>query len=427
MNRELSVHELEPGMIPDRDLRSRNGRLLVPGGLSLSRDHIRALKIWGVTRVRIRDFSDLQASTETEDHAEQDVQQLPDPELLERAEKMILPRFSLSDLEQPAMKEIFSLAAKRLASRLGRDPEFTLPPQETQTRVHGEILFRKHQNRSRPSDPANLDISDLELSPLPQVTLRLQEALTDPKCSASTLAEIIEQDSDLSQRLLRLTNSSFYNLPIRINSITQAMTVIGLRQMSMMVLGMTVKSIFRGLGSGDLNMKKFWKHCMGCAIAARTLGGVRGGVNTERVFLAGLLHDIGRMVLMEKYPEEMRRAERKARQNRQLPHEAEALVLGTDHALVGGRLLAGWKFSLILEHAVKYHHQPSLSLHRRETALVHIADSLLHACSLEESRDDFVPPVDPETWEAVKLEPEVFALCMRRVDRVLSKKSAAAP
>ncbi|MFO7802145.1 MAG: HDOD domain-containing protein [Desulfovermiculus sp.] len=413
---QISVNKLEPGMIPAKELRYKNGRLLADKGVPLSREHIRALKIWGVSKVSIRDEADDQSKLEPESISKLD------PETQKRAKRLIRPRFVLNDLNHPAIQEIFDLSKHNLAQALTDDPQLTPAPiKRTQTRVHGEILFGKQQIEPEVIEPQTLDFNSLGLQPMPDVILQLQEALIDPKCSAITLAEIVDQNTGLSNRLLKLFNSSFFGLPRKIDSIMEAVTIMGTNQFTMIVLAQTFRSMFKEISPPSMDMKKFWRHSMACAVAARTLGKIKGGMNIERLFLAGLLHDIGRIILRDQFPELMRQAQKNTEQGRKPLHIAEAEIIGMSHAWAGGMLLAEWKFPILLEHAVRYHHQPSHSLHLVETAMVHIADVLVHAWAMDWKNPECVPPLNTNSWEALNLEPPVLSSCIHQMEHFFFK------
>ncbi len=393
MKRKINVHKLEPGMIPASDLLAGNGRLLVNSGIPLSGKHIRALKTWGIREVVVKAPGDSQNTQQSETDTDQGGEAYQDPELLDLAAKKIQPFLVHADLEHPAMQELFRLAQIRLAREMARNPDLRFAPtRSNQTRMHGEILFGKQQPRPVTMDTGSLDFESLEFPSLPEISLKLQEALVDPKCTAARLAETISLESQLSKRLLNIINSSFYGFPFRIESIFQALTLLGTKQVSMMALGLLFKSILRRLKPREMNMNKFWRHSIACAIAARTIGSFRGGMNIERLFLAGMLHDIGKVILMQNFPQHMCHAQKKSDRGEKLSYLAEYEVLGVDHARIGGLLLSKWKFSLILEHTVSYHHSPGLSMHLPETAVLHIADILAHTCLLGSEAFEYVPP-----------------------------------
>lgn len=403
-------------MIPAQELRYKNGRLLADKGVPLTGEHIRALKIWGISKVHIQNGSDDQPTLEPDSISEIDAQ------TLKRATRLTRPCFALNDLNHPAIQEMFDLTKYNLAQALTDNPQFTpVPVKRTQTRVHGEILFGKQQPESEFVEPQTLDLHSVALRPMPDVILKLQEALLDPKCSALRLADIVNENSGLANRLLKLMNTTFFGLPREIDNIFEAVTILGSNQFTMIVLAQTFRSIFKEISPPSLDMNKFWRHSMACAMAARIMGKIKGGINIERLFLAGLLHDIGKVILHDKFPQLMRQARKRTELGRKPLHIAEAETIGMDHADVGGMLLAEWKFPLLLEHAVRYHHQPSRSLHLVETAMVHTADVLVHAWAMDWNNPECVPPLNNHCWEVLNLEPAVLSSCIQQIEHFFFK------
>jgi len=400
--------------------------LLGVKGAPLSRAQIRALKTWGVSSVTLQAPSDQEASSCDWPYTKTHAHDPPDPELLEKAEQLILPRFAQTDQEHPAMRKMFSLAKTRMARKLKGNPDLVhAAPKSTQTRVHGEALFGKRQPKPDSMDFQTLNPEDLGLMPLPAVSLNLQKALIDPQCTQSALADLINKDSRLSSRLLKLINSSLFGLPFKAGSIYQAISIIGSKQLSMLVLGLTVRSVFRQIAPACMDMKLFWKHSMACAVAARTMGASMGGMNPERLFLAGLLHDIGWLILMDKFPIQMSRVHKMIRRGNTTRQAAETEIFGMDHAKFGGMIIAKWKFSLILENTITYHHKAEKSLNFLEAGVLHTADILVHACGFDKIKGENIPSLDSFTWEALNLDPAVFDLCMQQIDRILFQKTEA--
>jgi len=424
MQRKIDVQELKPGMIPASDVLAGNGRLLVNSGIALSGQHIRALKTWGIREIVVNEPGHFQNTQQTAIDTAQEKEVYQDPELLDLASKKIMPFLVHADLEHPAMQELFRLAQIRLAREMARNPDMRVASgPRTQTRRHGEILFGKQEPKAVNLDPDSLDFESLEFPPLPELSLKLQESMLDPECTAAGLAEIINLKPELSKRLLNVVNSSFYGLPFKVESIFQALTLLGTKQVTMMALSVLFKSILQRLKPREMNMNRFWRHSMACAIAARSIGSFKGGMNIERLFLAGMLHDIGKVILMQNFPQQMNLAHKKTEQGKNLSYLAEYEALGVDHARIGGLLLSRWKFSLILEHTVSYHHFPGHSMHLPETAVVHIADIAVHTFLLGQEGFGYVPPMDSNAWEVLGLDPAIFASCLQQVDRFLHKSS----
>ena len=266
--------------------------------------------------------------------------------------------------------------------------------------------------------PRDLLRGYVEVSSLPMIHLRLEEAINNPKKSMSDIAKIIREDPGLTARLLRIVNSAFYNFPSRVETISQAVTIVGTQQLSALALATSVMKMFKGLPEDLVSMDSFWRHSIACGLAARFIGTLLREANAERFFVAGMLHDIGRLVMYTKLTEPSREILTTAKAQQQLLYEAERERLGFTHAVVGGVLLQTWKLPTSLEEIVMYHHNPKAATRFPvETAVVHLADIIAHAMDLGSSGEVFVPPLDSEAWERLNLSPSVLGSIEEQLDR----------
>lgn len=239
-----------------------------------------------------------------------------------------------------------------------------------------------------------------EISSLPTTFIKVSELLEDPECRGSDLAKAIEMDQALTMKLMKLANSAFYGFRGKVGNVNRAISIIGFKMLKGIVLTISVKSVFNGFGKDSpVNMKSFWQHSIGCGITSRVLAGYKGEKNPETYFMAGFLHDIGRLVLLEYLPEEYRQIHDTAQNDERLLRDVEAEVLGFSHADAGGELIRTWDLPDFLVTAVTHHHDPSqcedfLSL----TSLVHISDVMTHAFEMGASGNPFVPPLNRGAW-----------------------------
>jgi HD-like signal output (HDOD) protein len=268
------------------------------------------------------------------------------------------------------------------------------------------------------TNPRDLLKGYVEISSLPTVHLRLDEAINNPKKSMVDIAKIIREDPGLSARLLRIVNSAFYNFPSRIETISQAVTVVGTQQIGALSLATVVMDLFEGIPQDLVDMKAFWKHSVGTGLAARILGVLRREANAERLFVAGMLHDIGRLVIYTKAADDAREALVRSKAQHQLLFASEQELFGFTHATVGGLLLRMWKLPPSLEEVVMYHHRPcDAARFPVDAAIVHIADILAHALELGNSGDRSVPPLDEKAWQSVGLPSTILPTAIEQMDR----------
>lgn len=267
------------------------------------------------------------------------------------------------------------------------------------------------------SSPHDLFRRRILVPSLPRICTRLNEALEDPRTSTVEIAELLSSDPALTARLLRLVNSAVYGFPTRIETPSQAVMIIGTAHLCDLALTTSITRIFRDIPGDLVSMESFWRHSIACGLAARTLAGHRREPNVERFFVAGVLHDIGRLVLYQHAPDLARAALARARERDELLHVAERETIGFDHAVIGATLLRTWGLPASLEEAVAAHHDPRRS--RRyplESAVVHVADVVVHALQFGGSGERFVPPLDPAAWELLELPPAAIVGVVEEVE-----------
>lgn len=253
---------------------------------------------------------------------------------------------------------------------------------------------------------------------LPQTFHHLNETVSDPNSSMSDIGDVLMSDQALSARILQLANSSFYGFPSRIDTVSHAVTMIGAEQLVALVQGTCVASIFTRIPRELVDMESFWKHCIGCGIAARLIAARRREPNTERFFLLGLLHDIGRLVIFQHLPSETTRMlSRCAAEGRPL-HEIERETLGYDHAAVGGELLRSWKLPGRLCEPIATHHVLGGSrVYPDEGAILHVADFVAHGLAYGNSGDPFVPRLHDGLWQRTALGTSGLPPLAREIER----------
>jgi HD-like signal output (HDOD) protein len=253
---------------------------------------------------------------------------------------------------------------------------------------------------------------------MPEVYHRLEEAINHPHMSLEEVGGIIAADADLSARLLRIANSAFFNFPGRIDTIGRAVTVIGTQQLRDLVLATSVIRMFEGIPVGMVSMRGFWEHSIACGIVARTIAIYRREANTERFYVAGLLHDIGRLVLLLRLPDEMSGLLKEAGEGDLLLHEREQQVLGYDHAAVGSALLERWQIPESLREPVAWHHAPMRARrYPMEAGAVHVADVIVHGLRIGGTGEQTVPPMDPDAWERLEIPTDALAGIVQRSEQ----------
>ena len=258
---------------------------------------------------------------------------------------------------------------------------------------------------------------NFDISSLPNIFYKVNAAVEDPETSFAEIGQIISGDASLSARILRIVNSSFYGFSSRIETITHAVTIVGMMQLRDLVLATTIVGQFRGIPKKVLDMEAFWLHSISTGLAARIIAIYRKEPNPERYYVMGLLHDIGRLLLLLNAPDEMKLALEHYRKGGLL-YEAENEVLGLDHSRVAGALLEKWDLPDRLVNAINFHHDPSNSkTDPLDASIIHVADIISHSMELGGSGENHVPPLDPVAWDQLELPSSILSSVHSQVDR----------
>jgi HD-like signal output (HDOD) protein len=245
----------------------------------------------------------------------------------------------------------------------------------------------------------------------------VEAVLQDPESNLTNVGEVIEKDPDLTARLLKLGNSSFYGFPTRLETVSAAVSLIGIQQVQDLIVATSVVETFAGVTPEFVNMESFWRHSLACGIGARFLAILKRMPNPEKFFVAGLLHDVGRLVLFSQVPKITQQIFELCRKKNVLLWEAETEILGYDHAQVGEALLRTWMYPGNLVHAVARHHHPlSSDLFRTESAIVHVADHLVNAAQIGSSGERHVPPLETKAWLLLNLPTDSLESVVASID-----------
>lgn len=246
-----------------------------------------------------------------------------------------------------------------------------------------------------------------DLVSLPDVFIRINQLVESPDSTLDDIAKVVSQDPAFTVRLLRIANSPFYGFSSAIETVPRAVTLIGTSQVRNLALVTAVAKTFEGLPNELVSPENFWHHSLYCGLAARILARRIGKTDPEALFTAGLLHDIGELVIFNRMPALAKESLLLVLDSGdELPvHEAERQVMGIDHAEVGGELARQWRLPPLLQECIEFHHAVGKAPHcRREAAVVHIANILALMAEVDTRDPADVQPVDPLAWELTGLE-----------------------
>lgn len=250
----------------------------------------------------------------------------------------------------------------------------------------------------------------------PAVYFKFKEAIENPDSSFSEFSSILSGDPGLLARLLKIVNSPYYGLTATVETVEHAMTIVGLTQLSELVLATTVMNEFQGVPKDMLKLGKFWEHSLAVGVGAQIISKHRKESNVERFYIAGMLHDIGVLAACKKAPEKMVQAMALSRSD-QIPLQvAERQIMGFSHIEIGVSLLKAWNLPTRLLDAVEFHHNPSEAKRNPlESATIHLADWIAYKLGLGDSGQPDAPELDTKALSMLDIDKDDLDLISKEV------------
>jgi HD-like signal output (HDOD) protein len=390
----ITVNALAEGMVLANDLHAPNGRMILARGAVVRNTHVRMLKVWGVSEVDVEKGGE--EITLPEEFS------LNEEALRRRSDEIVDSYFPPSAYGDDCMRELRRLCALRTARKLKEG--ISLPELPERGDRPPQMPLRDGLPLE-PISPYTLVRNEVRLVSYPDIYFKIKEVLESPVSSAAHIGEVVSKDPSLSARLLRLVNSSFYGFPTPIESIPRAIAIIGVNELTTLALAVSTINFFRHVPERYVDMRSFWEHSLACGVFSRILAYAKRKPSEERYFLAGLLHDIGRLVLYRKMPELMTFALRLAVYARIPLFRIEKRLFGFDHAHLGQLLLREWRIPETIGYLVGGHHDPFACEHPEDAAVIHAADVFALALRMGTSGSWFVPMLEKEAWKTLELSP----------------------
>ncbi len=232
------------------------------------------------------------------------------------------------------------------------------------------------------------------LPTLPAVAQKVSKMAENDDTSATQLGKVISTDQALSGRVLRLVNSSFYGFPGRISSISNAIVLLGFDVVKSLIISV---SVFEMMEKGIIGL---WEHSLGCAVASRTIAKRIKDCDPEEASVAGLLHDIGKVVVSIQLSDSYEDIKETISSKKVIFYEAEKQVLEFTHEDIGGWLAESWNLPDRLIEPVACHHQPLRAQKAKTpTAVVHLANFLTRAMGFGSGGDPWLPPLNKKAFD----------------------------
>ncbi|HYA13471.1 MAG TPA: HDOD domain-containing protein [Syntrophales bacterium] len=407
---KVNVDDLRTGMVLASDLMDSMGKFLLGQGTVIHKKHIEILKSWGITEADIEGLDQQKVAEETTAQIDRAV--------LKKCEDYVSLLFQYSNCDHEAIKELKRLKILHLTQKLSSGGNL---PEIATLEVDAANISREKEKERLVS--AEELIRNVQFISFPDIYYRISKVLNDPSSSVSHLAEVISKDMSLSTKLLRLANSAFYGLPSKVDSVTRAITLIGMDEISTLALGVIAVRFFEGIPQKLIDMKNFWLHSIACGTIASILARNKAklGSAEERFFVAGLLHDMGKLVVSKAMPQSTKQAIIESR-NRLTPlYRMEKEVFGFDHTTVASSLLRKWNFPVVLENMVGFHHEPSGSPSLLGASIIHFANVMSIAFQFGHSGEIFVPPLVDLAWDTIAISPSVLAPTLSQTEVMINE------
>jgi putative nucleotidyltransferase with HDIG domain len=254
-----------------------------------------------------------------------------------------------------------------------------------------------------------------DLPSLPAVVIELLSSCDQSDASIDLLADKVSRDQAVAAKTLRIANSSFYGLQRKVTTIQQAIIVLGLDCIRTLITAAAVTENFSSAQHASFDFKAFWRHSVATALCSKMLAR-EVKVNHDVAFITGLLHDIGKLVLVTSFPQQYSQAIAYRATHDCYMLEAERKVLGVDHTVAGLALAEYWKFPVVVQRAIGEHHAPKILDHKDIPGVVHVADAIVHALDLSRQEDALVPPMIESAWNSLNIAPGALRTVFRQTE-----------
>lgn len=245
------------------------------------------------------------------------------------------------------------------------------------------------------------------LASLPTVYQRIREQLDSPDGSILEVSRLVSADPALTVRLLRLVNSALYGYGGQVETVGRAVQILGLQQVHDLVLAMSISSVFSGIRPEQMDMSRFWRGSVMCGLAARSIARGCGQPTAERMFVIGLLADLGHLVMYQTVPALTLEAQQVASTSGEPIHTVERRIVGCDYAEVGGTLMMHWRLPACFADVIGAQIVPRLGgEYTFDAAILHVASNIVAADRKGETSEAAAAAIDPQVWTQLDMSPD---------------------
>lgn len=253
------------------------------------------------------------------------------------------------------------------------------------------------------------------LPTLSTVVVELLSCVDQEDIDIGTLARKVSLDQALTAKTLRFANSSFFGSQSKVATIQQAISLLGMQSVRHLITASALAGHFPDDDCPGFDSSAFWRHSIATAVCCKVLA-MHLHLNQDYAFTAGLLHDIGRLVLVSRFPQQYSAVITYRAAHDCYLLDAERAVLTTDHVVVGHALAVQWNFSEVIQNAITGHHEPDSFGNGSVASMVHVANSIAHGLDLDGAEDDLVPPLSQAAWDGLGLQESDYILIFRKTE-----------
>ena len=242
------------------------------------------------------------------------------------------------------------------------------------------------------------------LPTLPAIASQVIELLQDPRTSIQKVANVISSDQSLTSAVLKLVNSAYYGFPRQISTVKHALVILGFSEIRNITFAISILRSFPGSKSSpSFDHREFWRHSIGCAVAAKMLAKFFRYRVSGKVFVAALIHDIGKILLSQYARDLFEKVVEGVFSQGVSFYQAEKNILGVTHAEIGGWLASRWNFPQEIEESIRFHHLPfKAKIDPSLSAVVNLSDALVRLKSIGWSGDEKIFHPHPSVWKILK-------------------------
>ena len=260
-----------------------------------------------------------------------------------------------------------------------------------------------------------------KLYTLPKVYLEVKKVIDNPDATMADLSRAISIDPGMTATVLKLVNSAFYAMPRKVETISRAVGILGMQPVHDLTLAVAITRAFGQLDQQVMSMDVYWANSFFSGLVARELARRCFLVDSERMFVEGLLREIGHLIMYDQLPEQSEQALRESAQTGKPIHLVEQHQLGFDFTEVGQALVEAWQLPKNLGIAIRYQNQPSGTPdHGFEAALLNMANALTEGFQSPNGYMEWQNLVAPESWTLTGLHEDVLKECMLEAGKQLS-------